>query len=69
MGSDEYVSISATVRAFSPDAVCIEVEGDDFWVPRSCIHGRDDIALRALEVGTEHEFQVRRWLAEKKGMI
>lgn len=68
--ADDYVSISATVRASSPDAVCMETEEGEFWIPRSCIHGGDDLWLRgAHRVGEEREFRVRRWLAEKKGMI
>lgn len=67
--SDDYVRIPATVRAMSPDAVLLETEEGEFWVPRTCIHGGDDVALRTIQRGDEHEFQVRRWLAEKKGMI
>lgn len=67
--SDEYVRINATVRAISPDAVLLETEDAEGWIPRSCLHGGDDALLRELTVGSEREFQVREWLARKKGFV
>ena len=67
--TDEYVTVEATLRAVSPDAVLLETEDMEGWVPRSCLHGADDIALRAMTIGSEHGFQIRQWFAKKKGFV
>lgn len=67
--SDEYVRITATIAARSPDAVLLSNSDVEAWVPRSCIHGGDDVAVREAPLGSEREFQMREWFAKKKGFV
>lgn len=50
----------------TPDAICIEKEGDEpFWVPRSVVHEDSEV----LNVGDEGTLLVDHWFAAKNGWI
>lgn len=67
---DNYVVLLATVSAISPDGVCLNIQGDDYWFPRTCIHGGDDGRLQQWkESGEEHGFRIREWIARRKKVI
>ena len=68
--SESYVKIDCTLaRNPTEKAVCIDVGGDQHWIPRSCIHGADERRLDDLAVGDEIELQVFEWIAAKEGLI
>jgi hypothetical protein len=68
--SDNYVRVTAKVLAITAYAVELEAEGEAKWIPRSVLHGADDLALRGdVKTGDEHEFQIRRWKAEQAGFV
>lgn len=70
MSGDDYVKVFGEVRAITFKAVLLQTEtGVEHWVPRSNLHGADDIALRTTEIGDTREFQIRRWYAEREEII
>lgn len=75
---DDYVKVAGKVRHVRPASVLFspgETVGAA-WIPRSCIHGADDLALtdrtgeinRAGNRGTPMTLRIRRWKAEETGM-
>ena len=65
--SDAYVKIDCLIVKVTPKAVLIDVNGSEHWVPRSCIHGGDEIRLDALHVDDEVELKIFQWIAEREG--
>lgn len=66
---DPYTKLNCKVLKISQKAVQIEDEsGTVVWVPRSCVHGGDDRLLDGAQ-GDDIQLQVRRWFAEKEGLL
>ena len=66
---DPYEKVGCKVLGVRPKAVQIEDEhGAIVWVPRSCLHGADDRLLDD-SVGVDMDLRIRRWFAEKEGLI
>ena len=66
---DPYITLSCKVLKVTEKAVHIEDEsGTQCWVPRSCVHGGDDGRLDD-SIGDDIELKVRRWFAEKEGLL
>lgn len=66
---DPYVEIECHVRSFTDKAVkIIDTRDSELWVPRSLLHGGDDIRLKNL-VGENAELKIRRWFCQKEGLI
>ena len=66
---DPYTEISCKVLSVTQKAVRIEDEsGTIVWCPRSCVHGGDDGLLDG-SIGDDVQLKVRRWFAEKEGLI
>lgn len=69
---DDYVQVTATLRRVTGKAVLLEV-GDSVprqaWVPRSCIHGRDDSMLDGIRLDNEITLRVFEWKAEAEDLI
>jgi len=66
------VEITATVRAKTKLAVLLDDGEIEDWVPRSCLHGGDDLYLDKIPIsgdGEERVFRMRRWQAHLKGFI
>lgn len=55
----------AIVKALTKRAVLLVIDGDDYWVPQSCIH-EDDLA--GLGVGVICEVNIATWFVEKEGL-
>ena len=72
MMSDEYVTVTATVKAKTAKAVLLDV-GDEVsrgaWIPRSCLHAASDAKVQDANIGDELELQVREWIAEREDLI
>lgn len=45
-------------------AILVEIEGEEFWVPKSVIHEDSEVK----EEGTEGILIVKRWWAENNGL-
>lgn len=72
MMSDDYVEVTAKLRAVRPKAVLLDVNGQDArgaWVPRSCIHGADDRGLDNIALGEEVTLRMFKWIADREGLI
>ena len=67
----EYVTVKGRVAARTPQAICLLIEGDEHWVPRSCMEdgGHDvDVAWDADGYMTEVETEVAAWKAKELGL-
>lgn len=66
---DPYVAIGCTIKGVTAKAVKIDPDsGEQLWVPRSVIHGAEERLLDG-SVGDPMELRVRRWFAEKEGLV
>lgn len=78
-GSDDYVKVKGKARHVRDGSVLFSV-GDSVsrgaWIPRSLIHGADDLVLRdrreqinrtGAQVGTPMVLRIRSWKAEEVG--
>jgi len=73
MEKDDYVRIHCRVeRPPRRDAVMLSV-GDSVpraaWVPRSCLHGADDLTLNKAKAGDKLTLRIREWKAEQCGFL
>lgn len=71
--SDSYRTVTALVHQVRKDSIAVErPRGSGWaWIPRSLIHGADDIRLDLLFFGSEgitHTFRVVEWKAEEIGL-
>lgn len=72
MSGDEYVGVTAKLRARTAKAVLLDVGegvGRGAWVPRSCLFGPDDSAIDNVAIDSEVTLRVREWIAEREGLI
>jgi hypothetical protein len=61
-----YVEIECDVLNATADAILVDYEGEQLWIPRSQVEDSDD-----FEVGDSEErvvLNVSRWFAEKTGI-
>jgi hypothetical protein len=69
---DAYVRVVVVLRQIRPRAVLLEWGKGvprGAWIPRSCIHGGDDLALGKATPGSEVTIQIREWIAQREGLI
>jgi hypothetical protein len=65
----DYVEVDCKILSCTEKAVRIENEhGDKVWIPRSCIHGKDDLKVENC-VGEDATIQIREWIADREGLI
>lgn len=69
--SDDYIHFDLHILLIREKSVKVEtLGGDEVWLPRSVVHGSNDVALtKEWDIGEVHNFQVRRWFAKQEGMI
>ena len=67
--SDNYAKIDCIFICLTGAAVCIDVNGDKHWIPRSCIHGADEIRLRDCDEGDELCLRVFEWKLEQEDLL
>jgi hypothetical protein len=72
---DDYIALTVQVETATPKAVLLrpvdaagQAQPRAAWIPRSCIHGGDDIALDRLARGSITTLRVRAWKAEREGL-
>jgi hypothetical protein len=46
------------------EALLLNIDGDEHWVPKACIDNSDD-----LEVGEEATAEIHEWFAIEKGLV
>jgi hypothetical protein len=54
-----------TAKASSSKALLCEIDGEEFWIPKSQIH--DDSEVYAKD--QTGKLVISRWIAEEKGLI
>jgi len=59
----DYVELRVSmVKHETDDAVLVEYEGEDIWIPKSCLEDYPD-------VGDGGDILVQQWIAVEKGMV
>ncbi len=66
--SDDYRIVTAKVLRKKDEAILIAVKQGEAWVPRSLLHGADDMALALIPNNSEWTFRLREWKAEELGL-
>lgn len=66
--SEKYTRVSAIFLRYTQSAALFEIEEDKVWIPRSLIHGGDDLQLARLAHGEEFSFQLMDWKAKELGL-
>jgi hypothetical protein len=61
---EEYHHVYAEIKAATEWAVLIEVDTEEYWIPKSCIED----GHREFEKGDEETISVKRWKAEEVGL-
>lgn len=63
MARETYEADCEVVR-LTDEAALLNIDGDEHWVPKSCLENADD-----LEVGEEATAVIHEWFAIKAGMV
>ena len=67
--SDTYITISCKFIRCTMLAVLIDVDGDEHWIPRSCIHGADERLLDDTHCDDEINLRIFQWIAERDCLL
>ena len=72
MSGDDYVGVTATLRARTAKAVLLDV-GEEVsrgsWIPRSCLYGPDDSAVDNVAIDSTVTLRMFEWIANREGLI
>ena len=70
---DDYVTVSTVLRSVGPRSIFVDRRSGAAFhhvcIPRSLLHGADDLALDRMFVGEEVKLRIRRWKAEQLGLL
>ena len=66
--SDEYLIVEAILVARTSGAIKVATKQGDWWIPRSCLHGADDIKAGVALLGYNFVFRLRAWKCEEIGL-
>ncbi len=70
-GHETYRDVTTHFRDLTRSAVLVDAppsfRGKTVWLPRSLIHGADDLKLGNLAEGAEITFRLMDWKAEEVG--
>lgn len=66
--SETYVKVKVVLEYMTRDAALLKFDGKHEWVPRSTIHGGDDLKLARMPRGTTATFRLLDWKAEEIGL-
>ena len=72
MTRDDYVTVTTVLRRIRDEASLVDRARDDrvtVWIPRSCLHAADDLAVERAEIGAEVTIRVRRWKADRLELV
>lgn len=67
--ADSYRLISTKLRRISENAILVDdaLGLKQVWIPRSLIHGADEMKLSERYIGQERMFRIFEWKAEDLG--
>lgn len=69
MARDEYRTVSAVLVTVTAVAFKLKVPGGrTAWIPRSLVHGADDLRLPHLDLDEEQTLRIREWKCEEVGL-
>ena len=57
----DVVEIHGVIKRETEAAICIRIDGDDFWIPLSQTH-----SIRREDAGDK--LVISKWIAQKKGL-
>ena len=67
--SDNYVKVTVEIATATRDAIGIKTPAGAFeWLPRSLIHGGDELRLDKAIKGERVTFRLVEWKAERLGL-
>lgn len=72
MSRDSYVTVTTILRRVEDKAILVDRARDDretVWIPRSVLHGADDIAIERPAIGAWVKIRVRRWKADELRLL
>lgn len=55
------------VKYESEGALLVEIEGDEYWIPKSQIH--DDSEVWSMDTAADGDLVITKWIATKKGLL
>lgn len=64
MAHDDLNTFDAEFVAHSEDAILVDIEGDEVWLPKSVVGDFDD-----ADPGDTITIEIPEWLAEDRGLI
>ncbi len=70
VNSDDYRVVTTTLRLVKEMAILVDLpksSGGTTWLPRSLLHGADDLTLGRQSIGSPFTFRLREWKAEQLG--
>ena len=62
MSEQEIVRVYGKKKTETEKAVLVEIDGEDYWLPKSQIKGS------VTQANDDYECEIPLWLAEKKGL-
>lgn len=73
MSSDDYVTVTTVLRHVREKSIYVDRRpgqpDDTACIPRSLIHGGNDLKLEDRQSGDEITIKVRRWKADELGLL
>lgn len=68
--SDKYRAVTCQIAAVRGKAIEVIVpnRSGTFWIPRSLVHGGDDLKLDAVIPVVTHTFRLVEWKADALGL-
>lgn len=64
MNFRQTVSVDASCIAETDLAILVDIEGEEFWIPKSQVHDDSEV----YQEGDEGLLVISKWIAEKEGI-
>lgn len=68
MSKIEYTNVQCSFKYADDNKVLIAVEGEEVWVPRTCLSYKSDNELDELTRNDDFEIQIATWKAKQLGV-
>lgn len=60
---EEFADVKCTAE--TPDAILVEIDGDEHWIPKSQVSEDSEV----YEEGGEGKLVITTWIATQKGLV
>lgn len=64
----EYEEFEAIYQTTSAEAVCLDIDGTEMWVPKSVLE-KEGYEFEDSERGDHVDVSIKMWFAKKEGLI